>query len=303
MIEVAGVSKWFGDVVAVSDVSFEVGEGVTAMLGPNGAGKSTLLRLICGLISPSRGEVKVLGTAPRGKVALYRQIGLVPEQDGLLERLSGMEFVNLAAKLHNVPQPKRAARRSLDSVGLDPDDRRVVRTYSKGMRQRLKMAQALVHDPRLLILDEPLNGLDPRQRVEMIGLFRRLGEEGRCVLVSSHVLDEVARMGSRVLVLAKGRLVAEGDYHGIRELLDERPHRLRVSSADTRRLGAALIESGVVVGAHLEGGAMVVETTDVAAFSHTIAGTAKSLGVRLYEVAPIDDDLETVFRYLLASRR
>ena len=301
MIEVDDVSKWFGDVVAVSDVSFRIGPGVTALLGPNGAGKSTVLRLLCGLTPPSQGTVRVLGEDPRGDVSLYRRIGLVPQQEAMFTGLTGRRFVRLAAELHGLADPDAAAVASLGVVELDPDDQRPLSTYSKGIRQRVKVAQALVHDPEVVFLDEPLEGLDPRQRQHLIALFRRLGDEGRCVVVSSHVLDEVERFGSRVLVMAQGRLAAEGDFHEIRALMDDRPNRLRLRSDRPRELAAALLTAGTVVGVRLDGDALYVDTADVGAFSRSVAPVAQGVGARLLELVALDDDLESVFRYLVTK--
>ena len=301
VVELVGVSKWFGEVVAVSDVSFSVGPGVTALLGPNGAGKSTLLRLVCGLTRPSSGSVRVLGHDPRADPSNLRRIGLVPQQEALFERMTAAAFVALAAELHHVAGPGAAVATALAAVDLDPGDRRPLATYSKGMRQRVKVAQALVHDPQVLVLDEPLDGLDPRQRLALIALFRRLGGEGRCVVVSSHVLDEVERFGSRVLVMAQGRLAAEGDFHAIRALMDTRPHRLRCRTDDPAALGAALLGSQAVVGAWVTGpDALVVDTLDVARLRRALAPAAVAAGARLLELVPLDDDLESVFRYLVA---
>jgi ABC-2 type transport system ATP-binding protein len=293
------MSKWFGDVVAVSDVSFTVGPGVTALLGPNGAGKSTVLRMLCGLTSPSQGTVDVLGEDPHGDPALYRRIGLVPQQEAVFGSLTARRFVRLAAELQGLPSPDAAAVDALRGVELDADDTRPLTTYSKGMRQRVKVAHALVHEPEVVLLDEPLEGLDPRQRLHLINLFRRLGDEGRCVVVSSHVLDEVERFGSRVLVIAQGRLAAEGDFHAIRDLMDDRPHRLRVRTDRARELAAALVGHGTVVGLQLAGDTLLVDTDDVAAFRRAVAPRAKEVGARLHELVPLDDDLESVFRYLV----
>jgi ABC-2 type transport system ATP-binding protein len=302
-IEVSRLSKWFGDVVALSDVSFEVEPGVTALLGPNGAGKSTLLRILCGLARTSQGEVRVLGQNPRSDPALFRRMGLVPQQEGMFEGMRAVEFVRLAGALNSLPDPDRSARDALALVDLDPDDARPVRAYSKGMRQRVKVAQALVHDPELVVLDEPLEGLDPRQRLRMIELFRQLGDEGRTVLVSSHVLDEVERFGSKVLVMVQGRLAAEGDFHSIRELMDDRPHRIRIGTDRPRDLGAALLRSGAAMGVSVAGEAsIVVETLDAPAVRTSVAREARDLDARLTEVVPLDDDLESVFRYLVARR-
>ena len=246
MVSVRNVSKWFKGVVAVSDVSFDIGPGVTALLGPNGAGKSTLLRMLCGLTPPDMGDVFLLGRDPRQDTSVLQYVGLVPQQEGVFPRMRAIEFVRLAAVLHGVDDPDAAARSALASVEMDPDDTRPVDAYSKGMRQRVKVAQALVNGPSVIMADEPLNGLDPRQRLRLIEIFQKLGEQGRCVIISSHVLDEVERFGSRVLVVAQGRLAAEGDFRGIRELMDDRPHLIRIRSDQPRVLVATLLASGVV---------------------------------------------------------
>ena len=297
------VTKFFGDLVAVSEVTFHVGTGVTALLGPNGAGKSTVLRMLCGLTAPSRGTVRVLGRDPRRDHALSRHIGLVPQQDGLFEGQTALEFVRLAAVLHDLDDPDTAARRALDVVEMPADDPRNVGTYSKGMRQRVKIAQAIVHDPTVIVLDEPLTGLDPKQRLHMVELFHRLGESERCVIVSSHVLEEVERFGSRILVIANGRLAAEGDFREIRELMDDRPHRLRLRTDRPRELAGALLAAGTAMAVRLEGEDQVlIDTTDVGAFRRAVAPVARETGARLQELTGLDDDLESVFRYLVSRR-
>lgn len=294
------VSKWFGDLVAVSDVSFSVGPGVTALLGPNGAGKSTMMRMLCGLTAPSQGQIRVLGRDPRADLELTRHIGIVPQQEGIFESLTAFEFVRLAGVLHELPDPDTAAVQALAVVELDPHDTRKLPTYSKGMRQRVKVAQAIVHQPQVIVLDEPLTGLDPRQRLHMIDLFHRLGDEGRCVIVSSHVLDEVERFGSRVLVIAQGRLAAEGDFHAIRGLMDDRPLRVRVRTDRPRALASRLIAGPAAIGVRAgDDGALLVDTVDAATFRTIIAREARDVGARLYEVKTLDDDLESVFRYLV----
>ncbi|HZQ26286.1 MAG TPA: ABC transporter ATP-binding protein [Acidimicrobiales bacterium] len=302
-IEVQAVTKWFGDLVAISDVTFEVGPGITALLGPNGAGKSTLLRILCGLTTPSRGSVRVLGSAPRGDVDLYRRLGLVPQQESLFDQLRAVDFVRLCAELSGLGgRAPAAASAALGLVELDPADGRPVSTYSKGMRQRVKVAAALVHDPEVVVLDEPLEGLDPRQRLRMIELFRGLADEGRTVLVSSHVLDEVERFGSRVLVMVQGKLAAEGDFHAIRELMDDRPHRLRVRCEHPRQVAAGLLETGAVLAARVVGTHLLIDTDEVARLRRSLASVARDRDARLYEVVPLDDDLESVFRYLVERR-
>jgi ABC-2 type transport system ATP-binding protein len=299
-IEVSGASKWFGQLVAVSDATFTIGPGVTALLGPNGAGKSTMLRMLCGLTRPSRGTVRVHGGDPNRERGLARRIGLVPQQENVFERMSAFEFVRVAAVLQGLDQPVEAARRALGVVELDPADPRPTATYSKGMRQRVKVAQAIVHDPDVIVLDEPLTGLDPRQRLAMITLFQQLGAAGRCVVVSSHVLDEVERFGSRVLVMVQGRLAAEGDFRALRDLMDDRPHRIRIRTDQPRALATGLIQAGAVVGVELiPDDTLVIETNQAAAFRHQVAGVAQVAQAQLFEVTPLDDDLESVFRYLV----
>jgi len=295
-----GVSKWFGALVAVSDVSFDIGAGVTALLGPNGAGKSTMLRMLCGLARPSQGTVRVLGRDPRTDTGVTRLIGLVPQQEGVFEPLRARDFVELAAKLHGLPEPAAAAAHALATVDLDPGDTRKLPAYSKGMRQRVKVAQAIVHDPSVLVLDEPLTGLDPRQRMELVALFRRLGSEGRCVIVSSHVLDEVERLGSQILVMSQGRLAAAGDFHELRALMDDRPLRVRVRTDRPRELAGALLEAGTAIGVRLDGDDVLeLDTSDARALTRALAPVARDRGARLFEVRALDADLEGVFRYVV----
>ena len=299
-VVVENVSKWFGPLVAVSDVSFDVGPGVTALLGPNGAGKSTMFRMLCGLARPSKGTVHVLGRDPRTDAGVARLIGLVPQQETVFEPLTAREFVALSARLHGLSDPEGAAESALRAVDLDASDTRRLPAYSKGMRQRVKLAQAIVHDPKVLVLDEPLTGLDPRQRMDMVALFRRLGSEGRCVIVSSHVLDEVERIGSQVLVMAQVRHAAACDFRVLRALMDDRPMRIRVRADGARVLAGALLESGNVVGVQLDGAeTLELDTTDARALAHALAPLARDRGVRLYEVQPLDADLEGVFRYVV----
>jgi ABC-2 type transport system ATP-binding protein len=307
IITVAGVSKWFHDLVALSDVSLEIGPGVTGLLGPNGAGKSTLLRILCGLTTPSQGSVRVLGRQPRADRHLWRDLGLVPQQEALPERLRAHAFVTAAARMQGVRDARGAAAAHLELVELDPGDTRPLRTYSKGMRQRVKVAAALVHRPPVIVLDEPLNGLDPVQRLHMIELFRTLGAEGHCVIASSHILEEVQRFGERVVVIVEGRLAAEGPFHEIRDLMDDRPHRLWLRTDRPHALAAALVGarvvSGVAVAPETGGaGVVTVDAPEVGAFRRAVAGLAAAEQARLYELAPLDDDLDSVFRYLVERR-
>jgi ABC-2 type transport system ATP-binding protein len=299
-VSASGVSKWFGSLVAVSDVSFEIGPGVTALLGPNGSGKSTLLRMLCGLARPSAGGVRVNGRDPRVDVGVTREIGLAPQQETVFEPLTAREFVRLSAVLHRLPSPDEAAVAALETVELDPADRRKLPTYSKGMRQRVKLAQAIVHSPSVIVLDEPLTGLDPRQQLHMIDLFHRLGDDGRCVVVASHVLEEVERFGSNVLVLAKGKLAASGDYRGIRELMDDRPRRVLVRTTAPRQLAGELVRAGVAVGVRIEGeDRLLLDTADARALARALAPLARDQGATVLEVRAVDENLEDVFRYLV----
>jgi ABC-2 type transport system ATP-binding protein len=302
-IEIRAVAKWFGEVVALSGVTASIGPGLTALLGPNGAGKSSLIRIICGLTSPSQGTVRVMGMDPRVGREVRRAIGLVPQQEKLPPGVNAIEFVAMAAALEGMADPTAAARKAIETVELDPDDRRQLSSFSKGMRQRVKIAQAIVHQPSILILDEPLNGLDPRQRSRMAQLFIRLGAEGRCVLVSSHVLEEVQELSSTVLVLAEGKLAAEGDFHAIRQLLDDRPHRIRLRSSDPLKLASGLMGSATVSAVQTAGeDALIIDTWTVTPFRHKLPRLAQELGIGLREISPLDDDLESVFRYLVARR-
>ncbi len=302
VLTLQGVSKWFGDVVAVSDVSFSLAPGVTGLLGPNGAGKTSVLRMACGLTRPSTGTVRLFGVDPRADPDVFRRLGLVPQTEALPEGLTAREFVRSGGELGGLAEPDAAARTALDRVGLSPEDSRRLRNLSGGERQRAKIAQALVHDPELLVMDEPLEGLDPRQRAEVLTLVRSLGAQGRSVLVSSHVLDEVERMSEQVVVVARGRLVAEGDFRSIRALMDDRPHRVRVGTDEPRRLAARLALLPHVLGLELDATGLVVQTADLTALGRDVVPAVRDVGCRLRELVPLDDDLDSVFRYLVGER-
>jgi ABC-2 type transport system ATP-binding protein len=298
-IEFEGVSRWYGDTVAVADVSFTVGPGVTGLLGHNGAGKSTTLKLCAGFASPSTGDVRIFGAEPRRNPAVYERVGVVPDQSPPWPFLSALEVVELCARLHRVADPGAAAARALETVGLTDVGGRKVGGFSHGMRQRVKLAQALAHEPDLLLLDEPLNGLDPAQRREIIDVLHRLGEEGRTVIVSSHVLHEVERMAPQVLVLVNGHLVAEGQTSAIRQLISERPRTIRVAAGgDGRPLAGALVDGGVVNAVRFQDGALEFETGDVDRFSRALPALARRTDTLIRRVEPIGDDLESVYAYL-----
>jgi ABC-2 type transport system ATP-binding protein len=272
---------------------------VTGLLGPNGAGKSTLLHLIAGLLAPSAGHVRIAGRSAFGDPAIYREVGLVPERESVPGFLTGHEFVRLNADLQGVANAGAAADRAIDTVDLRDAAHRAIRTYSKGMRQRAKLAAALVHEPRILLLDEPFNGMDPRQRLHMMGLLREMAGEGRAILFSSHILEEVERLADAVLVVYAGRLAASGDFRSIRRLMTDRPHRFTIRSSDDRTLATALLADPAVFGAELIDGLLAVRTSDFDAFTRLVAPVARSAGITLYELTPTDDSLESVFRYLV----
>jgi ABC-2 type transport system ATP-binding protein len=302
MVEIDSVSKWFGPKVAVSKVSCSFGPGVTGLLGPNGAGKTTLLRILTGLIRPSEGEVSVLGVSPRSKPSVYADIGLVPEESAVYTQMTGREYVEYAAVLSGLDDPAAAADRVIVLVALEDAADRKLDGYSKGMRQRAKVAAALVNDPAILVLDEPLNGTDPVQRSRLIELFRQLGEEGRTIIVSSHILEEVERMTSRVLAIVDGRLAAAGDIGAIRRAMSDIPYRVRVETTRPRELAARLLEDAVVHGVSVEEGSLLVETEDLAALGHHLAVAAQRADAVPTVFLPEDASLESVFRYLVGRR-
>ena len=293
------VSRWYGNVVAVNDISFALGPGVTGLLGPNGAGKSTLLHLMAGLLAPSAGRVLVHGGSSWRRPAIYRQVGLVPERETVHPYLTGREFARLNAQLQGIADPKRAADRAIATVDLVAAADRPIGTYSKGMRQRAKLAGALVHDPTVLLLDEPFNGMDPRQRLHMMTLLRSMAADGKTILFSSHILEEVERLADSILVVYAGRLAAAGDFRSIRRLMTDRPHTFTVRSSDDRRLAAALMADASVFGTELADGRIAVRTADYAAFTRALPQVALASSVSLFEVAPTDDSLESVFSYLV----
>lgn len=301
-IVVTDLSKWFGLKVAVSEVTIGFRPGVTGLLGPNGAGKTTLLRVIAGLQRPSQGQVRILGVDPRKDTEIYRKISLVPEDESIYERLTGRQFVQMAARMAKIDQPVDRAQSALDTVGLLDSADRQLGGFSKGMRQRAKVAAALVSDPEVLLLDEPLNGADPVQRAQLITLFRELGTAGRTVLVSSHVLAEVERVSDRVVAMVDGRLAAVGDVATIRAAMTDKPRRVYVDATDPRRLAAALIAGPGVLGVQIDGSTVHIETSDAGDLARRLPGIAVEHAVGLSKVEPVDESLESVFRYLVEGR-
>jgi ABC-2 type transport system ATP-binding protein len=297
-VEVADLSVWFGPKVALSELSCSFGPGVTGLLGPNGAGKTTLMRAITGLLGPNAGTVRVDGRNPRTEREVHRTLSLVPEDEAVPGALTARQLVRYVARLHGLDDPA-AVDGALQTVELlDVADRRV-RGFSKGMRQRTKVAAALVTEPAILVLDEPLNGADPVQRAHLIALFRRLGSEGRTVIVSSHVLHEVERLAERQIVLLRGRLAAAGDHHAIRDAMADRPRRVLVRTAATRPLAAALLELDAVSSVSIDGDNLVVSSTRARDVAVALPRLARSVEARLEEVRPLDDSLESMFRELV----
>jgi ABC-2 type transport system ATP-binding protein len=301
MVELRGVSRWYGNVVAVNDVTMSLTPGVTGLLGPNGAGKTTVLHMMAGFLAPSRGDVLVAGAPTWRNPPVYRHLGLVSEREAVHSFLTGWEFVLASAKLHRLPQPEAAARRAIDLVEMADAQHRRIATYSKGMRQRTRVAAALVHDPQVLLLDEPFNGMDPRQRMHMMDLLHGMGAAGRTVLFSSHILEEVEQVSGTVQVIVAGRLAASGDYRRIRRLMTHRPHVFTVSSSDDRALAVVLMGEASVTGVELDSTGLTVRAGDYGTFTRALPKIARRSGIRLRRLVPTDESLESVFSYLVAS--
>ena len=299
-IEVNGVSKWFGSVVAINDISLSVSPGVTGLLGPNGAGKTTLLHMIAGLSAASKGEVRVLGEPVRGNHRIYARLGVMSEHEAVYGFLTGREFVEFSARMQGVKNVRAHTDWAIGAVNLLPAQDRPLNTYSRGMRQRMRLAASLVHDPEVLILDEPLNGTDPRQRIEFQDLMRREGQQGRTILISSHILEEVETLADSILLIVSGKLAAAGDFRAIREKLEERPFQVRVLTGDTRAVAAALMTLPAVDSVAVEpDGALIVLSRDIGALQRSIPRLAQQTGARLYSVEPLDESLDSVFSYVV----
>ena len=296
------LSKWYGQVSGLNDVSVRVPPGITGLLGPNGAGKSTFMKLVTGQLKPSKGAIQVLGEPIWGNPALFHRIGFCPEQDAFYERMTGLGWVTALVALNGLEPAaaEAAARRALEAVDLlDAADKKIG-AYSKGMRQRVKMAQALAHDPEVLILDEPLSGMDPLMRRRTIRLIREWGRSGKSVLVSSHILHEIESMTSNILLINNGRILAEGNVHQIRELIDTHPHSVFIRAEDPKALARALLVEDGVISLRFEPGAVSVETARPDAFYARLTEMAASgeAGV-IDEVTSPDDNLQAVFKYLV----
>jgi ABC-2 type transport system ATP-binding protein len=300
VIRVDGVSRWFGSVVAVSDVTFNVAPGITGLLGPNGAGKTTLLRMITGLAATSNGTITVFGQPVRDNPPLYRRMGVMSEHETVYGFMTGREFVRMMARLRGVADLEGAVDRAIGFVDLADAQNRPMGNYSRGMRQRMRLAATLVHEPELLILDEPLNGADPRQRVHFQELLLRLAAEGRTIVLSSHILEEVEQLAETVLLIVNGKLAASGGFRAIRAALNERPYHVRVICDSPRRLASAVVALDSVDAVNVDpDGAIVVLSRNVRDLQIELPRLAQAASISLRRVEPLDDSLESVFGYLV----
>ena len=300
VIRVDGVSRWFGSVVAVSDISFTISPGITGLLGPNGAGKTTLLRMMTGLAETSSGTVTMFGQPVRDNPPLYRRIGVMSEHETVYGFMKGREFVKMMGRLRGVQNIDAAVDKAIALVDLADAQHRAMDTYSRGMRQRMRLAATLVHDPQVLILDEPLNGADPRQRVHFQHLLRQLASEGRTIVLSSHILEEVEQLAETVLLIVNGKLAASGGFRAIRAALNQRPYHVRVLCDEPRRLASEIVGLKSVDAVNIDpDGALVVLSRNVLDLQIELPRLAQAASIRLRRVEPLDDSLESVFGYLV----
>ena len=297
-VRVQSASLWFGQKVALSEVTCSFGPGIAGLLGPNGAGKTTLMRAMVGMMAPNIGHIEVLGRNPRNERKVHSDVALVPEDEAVPEALTARQLVRYTADLHGITDYNNVAK-ALETVDLLPVADRKLSTFSKGMRQRAKVAAALVHNPSVLILDEPLNGADPVQRLALVDLFKRLGDQGRTLIVSSHVLAEVEMLASRIVVLVHGRIAAAGGQRAIRDAMADRPRRVLVRTDQVRGLAGALIALDAVAGIDIRGNELVISSVRARELAVSLPGLARATGARLLEVRPLDDSLESLFRELV----
>lgn len=303
VLEGRSLSKWYGQVIAVNHVSFTLEEGVVGLLGPNGAGKSTLMKLITGQLRPSQGEIQMWGEPIWNNCPLFHRVGFCPEQDSFYERMTGADFLAAMLRMHGFSDAEvcRRVDAALEAVKLSSVRDKKIAAYSKGMRQRIKLAQAIAHDPDVLVLDEPLAGMDPVGRREIIQLVRQWGKEGKCVVVSSHILHEVEAMTSMILLMHNGKVLAEGEVHQIRDLIDGHPHNIYIRCSAPRRLAEALAGYSDVesIRFHPEGDALTVESQRPDDFYRRLPELMLDAGIELEEITSPDDNLQAVFQYLV----
>ncbi len=305
MITATNVSRWYGQVIGVNDINCEIGPGITALLGMNGAGKTTLIRLITGQLRPTTGDLRVFGLEPFANPDVYRRMGYCPEIDNFYEHYTGRDFVRYLARLDGMSASVGNARTDevIDMVGMSERANRKIAGYSKGMRQRIKLAQAMLHNPDLILLDEPLNGLDPVGRREFMDLLGGLADQGKAILVSSHILFEVEQMTRSLLLLHRGRLLATGDLGVIRSLIDTHPHQIRIETDEPRRAAALLAELPNIVSMKFDrsGDAVQLEVREPAAFYDALAAAVLEKGLTIRGFSSPDNNLESVFKYLVEA--
>lgn len=303
ILEGKNLSKWYGQVIAVNKVTFSISAGVIGLLGPNGAGKSTLMKLITGQLRPSQGEITLFGERIWNNYPLFHRIGFCPEQDAFYERLTGLEFLMALLRMHGFPEAKTRSRAqgAIETVKLVEAKDRKLGGYSKGMRQRIKLAQAIAHDPEVIVLDEPLAGMDPVARFETIRMVKDWGRQGKCVLVSSHILHEIEAMTSNILLVHNGQILAEGDVHHIRDLIDKHPHSILIRCSRPRQLAELLVTFPDVISVrfHPDGNAITLESGKPDAFYERLPEILLANEIELEEITSPDDNLQAVFHYLV----
>jgi ABC-2 type transport system ATP-binding protein len=304
MIALERASRWYGQVIGVNDVSCLFPPGITALLGPNGAGKSTMMKLITGQLRPSRGRVTVLGLEPFANPRVFKKLGYCPESESCYDEMTGRDFVTMCAHMAGLPGAtlKQQVDDSIEQVGMTVNANRKIGGYSKGMRQRIKIAQGIVHDPDVLIMDEPLNGLDPVARREVTTLLHRLAERGKCIVVSSHILYEVEQMTTNILLLSRGRVMAQGDIYHIRSLIDKHPHRIAITTNDSRGLAKRLLDLPYILHVHFDGAdtkQLEIETRSPDQFYAIFPDIVLEHGFEVSHFDSPDNNLEAVFKYLV----
>jgi ABC-2 type transport system ATP-binding protein len=305
VIETNNLSKWYGNVLGLSDVSLQIEPGITGILGPNGAGKSTFLKLITGQIKANIGSVTIKGKKIRNNYALFSMIGFCPEQDAFYEEMTGWRFVISLLKLFHfsASEIEERAEKALEIVELTNDKDRVIRSYSRGMRQRLKVAQAIAHEPEIIILDEPLNGLDPLGRRKIIRLIKSYSGEGKTIIVSSHVLPEIEAMTRRIILIHQGKVFAQGDIHYIRDLIETHPHIISIKCSNPRELASKFIHEDYVLNVHFgsDQDSLLVETKNRDKFFSLLPPLFVNHKIEVKEITSPDDNLQAVFDYLVGK--
>lgn len=305
IIETRKLSKWYGNVLGLSDVTLQIEPGISGLLGPNGAGKSTFLKLLTGQIKPSLGNVTILGQKIKNNFAIFSRIGFCPEHDSFYEEITGWEFLTRLLGLHGFAdsEVKSRAEKALEIVELSQDKDRLIRAYSRGMRQRLKLAQAIAHDPEILILDEPLSGLDPLGKRKIIRLIKEYKSQGKTIIVSSHVLPEIEALTKTIILIHQGKIFATGDIHYIRDLIESHPHLVSVKCAEPRRLASMFLTEDDVLKIMFgpDSRTFVVETRNRDKFFSLLLSLVVENGIEVEEITSPDDNLQAVFDYLVGK--